>query len=281
MNRDGGSIDEYGYGLLWSRLLSGQVVEGLEVVEATSPNMTVTVNPGSAIMPAGTYPRSYVYPVAIDTQAGESVTIPTADTSNPRIDSIVLYVDLSVTASTQNPDNPNNMLKLADVPGTPASTPAAPSPSAIQTAIGAANPYIVLANVTVGANVTQIVTSNISDQRTWATPSLGPKVGNYTNQGSAGGSGYYIDLGGLKMCWGQTAQKPSYNEPSYSLDFPSGFFTAVEELSLTPVDLSTDVAQLVTCASSTISPTSNTLFFVSVTNSSGAKEAASWFAIGT
>jgi hypothetical protein len=161
LNRNNGSADEYGHLLALTRFASGGgVIEGLAVIPKTSPNMSVTVGPGTAIIPTGTYPSSYGYDVAIDTAsgspAGESVTIATASSSNPRIDSIVLYVDLSVTASSGTPNNPNNMLKLASVAGTPNASPVAPTNSAIQTAIGASNPFLRLGNVTVGTSVTSI-----------------------------------------------------------------------------------------------------------------------------
>jgi len=58
------------------------------------------------------------------------------------------------------------------VAGTPNASPSAPSGATIQAAVGASNPYIVLANVLVGTSVTQINSSNITDLRTMA--SLGP-----------------------------------------------------------------------------------------------------------
>lgn len=131
--------------------------------------MTVNVADGSARVSTGTYPTSYGYFVAVDTTNGESVTITTADPVNPRIDVIVGYVDVAVTASSVTPNNPNNMLKLAAVAGTPAGSPAVPNNAAIQSAIGAANPYVILANVAVGATVTTILNANITDKRTFAT----------------------------------------------------------------------------------------------------------------
>ena len=132
--------------------------------------MSILVGNGSAAIPTGTYPDSYSYFVATDTSGGKSVTITTANTSNPRIDVIVAYVNKSATASTSPVNNPA-MLVFAAVAGTPASSPAVPSGSAIQTAIGASNPYIVLCQVAVGANVTQILNSNLTDVRPWASVS--------------------------------------------------------------------------------------------------------------
>jgi hypothetical protein len=48
------------------------------------------------------------------------------------------------------------VLKLAVVAGTPASSPSDPSGAQITTAIGASNPYIILARIRVGTGVTQM-----------------------------------------------------------------------------------------------------------------------------
>ena len=175
-NRNNGSADEYGHLLALNRLLSsGDVIEGMAVVASTSPDMNVHVSGGSARITTGTYPSSYGYFVGIDTTsgspAGEVVAITTAPSSNSRIDTIVAYVDLSVTASSATPNNPNNMLKLAAVAGTVSASPTAPSNSAIQSAIGASNPFIKLANVAVGTSVTSINNGNITDLRSFATVS--------------------------------------------------------------------------------------------------------------
>lgn len=169
-NRNNGSADEYGHLLALNRLMpTGDVIEGMAVVAATSLNMTVIVSAGTARISTGTYPSSYGYFVGIDTTAGspagEVATIGTASGSNPRIDTVVEYVDLSVTASSGTANNPNNMLKVAVVAGTPAGSPTAPSNSAIQTAIGASNPFIILADVRVNTSVTSISNSNITDRR--------------------------------------------------------------------------------------------------------------------
>lgn len=172
LNRNNGSADEFGHLLGLSRLLgSGDVIEGLGVVATTSPSMAVVVQQGSAGINTGTYPDSYRYWCAIDTTAGtpagESVTITTANPSNPRIDVIVGYIDLAVTASSGTANNPNNMFKLVAVAGTPAGSPSAPNNAAIQSAIGASNPFMILANVLVGTSVTSINNGNITDRRSY------------------------------------------------------------------------------------------------------------------
>jgi hypothetical protein len=100
--------------------------------------------------------------------ASTPVTISTADPANPRITSIVLYVDKNATTSASPPNNPG-IVKLMAVNGTAAAVPSAPNSTVIQTAITAGNPYIVLANVTVAAGATQVTNANISDQRVQVT----------------------------------------------------------------------------------------------------------------
>lgn len=162
-NRDGGKTDEFGHLLALMRFMQGEVIEGLQVAANGSPNMSVNVPYGVAAIPTGSGATAYRYFVGLD--ATENVAIPTANGSNPRNDLIVLWVDKSVTANQSVTNNNNNMLKISVVSGTPASTPADPNVAAIQAAIGASNPYIILARVVVGASVTQINSGNIADLR--------------------------------------------------------------------------------------------------------------------
>lgn len=171
-NRNGGTTDEYGTQLADGRSVTSGAVEGMKVAANGTPNMTVYVQPGSALIPTGTYPSSYTYGVSIDTALpGEQVTIGTAAAS-ARIDYIVAYVDQSVGASTSGSfvNNTNNMFKLADVQGTPAGSPSVPTVSQIQSTIGATNPYIILAQIAVGASVSTITNSNITDLRSFSAP---------------------------------------------------------------------------------------------------------------
>lgn len=186
-NYNGGTTDEYGTDLAVNRFLQGDVLEGFTVVANATPNMTVYVQPGSGRITTGTYPSSYGYLISHDTTLpGESVTVPTAAAS-PRIDYIVAYVDKGVAGSTSgaNVNNSNNVLKFADVSGTPAGSPLVPTTAQIQTAIGASNPYIILAQIAVGASVTSITNPNITDMRKFisAVNGLALGAGSYVNNG--------------------------------------------------------------------------------------------------
>ncbi len=128
--------------------------------------MGVRIQAGTMRLPAGTAPANFWYEAAVDTaNPGEALTVTTANPSNPRRDLVVAYIDKAVTPTTSVTNNSNNILKLAVVAGTPASTPSDPTSSQITTAIGASNPYIVLARIAVGTGVTQITNSDITDLR--------------------------------------------------------------------------------------------------------------------
>lgn len=102
--------------------------------------------------------------------ASLAATISTANPSNPRKDAVVLYVDKA--QNTPGTANNPGIIKHMVVAGTPAGSPVAPDDTAISTAVGASNPFIRLANVTVGTGVTQITNANISSTRVLAAPKL-------------------------------------------------------------------------------------------------------------
>src|SRR3954449_12479863 len=137
-NGDNGKTDEYGTLLVSQRLFTGEVAEGCAVVANTSPSMGVRVQAGTMRIPTGTSPAHYWYEAAIDTASpGEALTVTTANPSNPRRDLVVAYIDKAVTPTTSVTNNSNNVLRLAVVAGTPASSPSDPTSSQITTAIGA------------------------------------------------------------------------------------------------------------------------------------------------
>lgn len=127
------------------------------LVEAqASPDMTVKVNTGRAYIKGDT---GNAYPIRLDADA--NVTITANSSGNPRIDVIVLYIDKSAAANT----TASNIATLVAVAGTPAGSPTAPDDTAIQTAIGASNPYIILAEVEVANGASSITSGEITDVR--------------------------------------------------------------------------------------------------------------------
>lgn len=120
--------------------------------------LKVIVAMGSAFLrkPDG----SMVYPVNLEIEDAE-VDVTTNASGNPRIDAVVLYQDLNETANT----DATNVAKFEIVEGLPAASPQAPSDSAIESAIGAANPYVRLANIRVENGASTIDAEDVEDTR--------------------------------------------------------------------------------------------------------------------
>ena len=162
-NRDGnGKTNEEGHYKLPVNAWSGNVLTSTAcAVSQQSPlALGVKVAPGEFKI----LDTSGNYSFTGWNSADVNVSISTADPANPRISSIVLYVDKGAATSASPPNNPG-IVKLMSVNGTPAAVPSAPNGATIQSAVGAGNPYIVLANATVAAAGTQVTNANISDQR--------------------------------------------------------------------------------------------------------------------
>ncbi|PJF38644.1 MAG: hypothetical protein CUN55_16685, partial [Phototrophicales bacterium] len=119
-------------------------------------DMSVDVAAGRAIIED----TGNAYPVRNTDTVNKTVT--SNSSGNPRIDSVVLYIDLAASPDSTS----SNVAKLAVVAGTPAASPTAPDDTAIGAAIGAANPYIVLADISVANGAASITDANITDQRT-------------------------------------------------------------------------------------------------------------------
>ena len=140
--------------------LAGEVANGMEVV--TASGMNVTVKAGTSVVG---HDPSY----DINISGTETVDVGTASPSNPMNALIVAYVDRDVAGSTAVTDNTNDVFKLKAVSGAAAATPSDPTMSAIQAAIGAANPFIILARVRKRAGATSVVEGDITDLRKMIT----------------------------------------------------------------------------------------------------------------
>jgi len=161
-NRDGnGKTSEEGHYRLQTRMLKGfsLLPDDLKVIENSPVAMNVKVSIGDYRIESGTY--AYTGWVSSE----QIIIIPTANTANPRIDSIVIYVDKSATSNPAPPNNPN-ITKIIVVSGVASAVPIASTSTEIQTAVGAANPYYILATISVGVNVNTISNANIVDLRT-------------------------------------------------------------------------------------------------------------------
>jgi hypothetical protein len=128
------------------------------VEQSDSLGMTVDVRQGYAFIVNSA--NSMTYPVRLKTEDAQ-VSITANSSGNSRIDAIVLYIDLGASANAEG----TNVATLIAVEGTAAASPSAPTDANISTAIGAANPFLRLANVTVASGETEIEDAHINDKR--------------------------------------------------------------------------------------------------------------------
>lgn len=117
----------------------------LQVTAKASPGMAVTVNPGSGWIKG--------YYLTIPTGESETLTIPTAHASLPRIDSVIMGLDFT-----------NRQIRLYVKSGTAA---ASPSPATLTRTNSLHE--LELAQVTVAAGVISVTQANIKDMRYNAT----------------------------------------------------------------------------------------------------------------
>lgn len=148
----------------------GSWISGFRVRQASPVGMNVLIG-GESGVPDDLLVRdamSATFPVSNLSTQPVQASVTTANSANPRIDAVVIYIDTNVAAS-QAVTNNENRTKAIVVPGTPATNPSAPTPSQIKAKIGASNPYEVIAEIRVNAGTTTILDSVITDRRNPAT----------------------------------------------------------------------------------------------------------------
>jgi hypothetical protein len=262
------ATDLEGFSRWLTKLFRAGVVTGWTVSQrAAGANMSVDIAAGDGVpMTTDTAPWDW-------STAVKNVSIGAASANNRR-DLVVAYTDLSVTnPSTSTPNNPG-ALKFIVVQGTPATSPSDPNAAAIRaTAVGATNPYLILARVSLTSSTTQITNAQITSlitpialnvQRLWGGGSnttghqvpnaadaflaltsqstgkvdfaallntiFSGQVQSQANAGSAGGTIYYVNLGGIKLAWGvsNSGLTMSTTGVTYGFTLPTSFFSSVQ-----------------------------------------------------
>jgi hypothetical protein len=108
---------------------------------------------------------------------------------------------------------------------------------------------------------------------------------SYTNSGGSGGTGYYINLGGLKMCWGITGALSvggSGNQvAAFTINWPSGFFSTIQSVTVTPNGTGVGATQFLYTNGKSVPGTVSQDFWLVQTNGASGTAAAAWFVIGT
>ena len=158
----GGKHSAAAYSELEKWMYGSIVANAASFVVSAGTGMLVNISTGAGLI-SDTIARR------IGTDAVETATVPTASASFNRIDTVLAYIDTSVTPSTGVTDNTNDILKFVVVAGTAASTPVAPTGAAIISAIGAGKPYMVLYDVLVPQNATNTSGMTFTDRRVLPT----------------------------------------------------------------------------------------------------------------
>ena len=195
----GGLTDEKGHLKFWSRTITGHVLYGQQVVPNGTLNMNVRISEGDIRIPYSDYAHMAW------SEGFTTVSVATADPTNPRIDRVVAYIDRSMSMTEADINNPG-MLKYKTVTGTPNSSPVKVSDSAVDTSV-AGNPWVELATVRVNATVTQITANDITDTRTMA--SIAPEVST-TPVGTIFDYGGNTAPSGYLLCYGQAVSRTTY-----------------------------------------------------------------------
>ncbi len=128
------------------------------VAQSNPPGLQVLIQPGRAYLKAAS---SNAYPVIAD--SSQTLSLSENSTSNPRLDTIILYADLT---HLPDPDQEGkDIVRLLVIPGVPASTPTPATPSEIAAIIGVTAPFLTLANILVAPGATAILDQAITDIR--------------------------------------------------------------------------------------------------------------------
>lgn len=153
--------DERGHYYLLAQIIEGNTLGDSFKVTALNPTpqMSVSIQRGTCLIPIDDY--AYVG------WADANMTLPIAESDQAlsRISYIVAYVKQDTQYAQTVANNPG-LLHIAEVQGTEAaSNPKPPTSEQIRQQIGAANPYIILASISVKANSSAIRSADITDER--------------------------------------------------------------------------------------------------------------------
>lgn len=126
---------------------------------------------------------------AVNNDGPVTVTLDAADTANPRIDTIVLRLDPVA-----------NGINLVVLKGNPSATPTSPAYARTSTGLW----DLPLASIQVAANALNVVTENITDQRTWSSHRFGVwRNADRPSDPAIGQPGFNIDINGAEV-WSGT-----------------------------------------------------------------------------
>lgn len=151
---------------------SGAVINGLKVIQnpdGADLNVVIQANDGTSdqIREDGHCIIKYSDYIYEGWQEQDyRLTLEGSSQATNRISYIVAYIDREIeyVESDKIVESPS-VMKFAEVKGSEAYSPNAPTRSQIQSVVGANNPYIILAEVRINANTIRITNSDITDRR--------------------------------------------------------------------------------------------------------------------
>lgn len=111
-------------------------------------------------------------------------------------------------------------------------------------------------------------------------------VQSQANAGSAGGTMYYINLGGMKLCWGftstLTAGASSPSSTGYSITLPTSFFSSIQHVSVTAVGgTATNTQYTMASPNGVVSTSTVSFYFSQLSGGSGSTSKGHFLVIGT
>lgn len=156
----------------------GAILNGFQVVPTTPASMSVIVKSGAATDEDSHLFINYAEYGFFGWMSQDlTLDLVSSEQLYGRVSLIVAYVDFAVTPETSDEEIESpGVLKIVEVPGIPSANPAVPTASDIRAQIGAMNPYIVLAQIRVAANATQITSGNIIDNTKNLAAQLGDNI---------------------------------------------------------------------------------------------------------
>lgn len=171
-NMAGGMHSAAAYTGLENRMYGSVVANDASMLVTAGTGMNVSIAPGDGLIDTG---EQFARRIQIDSP--ETAPVTAASPTLPRMDSVVAFIDNGVTIDPSQIDNVNNVLKIAVVAGQPNASPQAPAVGAIQAVIGAGNPYMILANVTIPAGATNLSNAVFDDTRKTIFPITNERIG--------------------------------------------------------------------------------------------------------
>lgn len=108
-----------------------------------------------------------------------------------------------------------------------------------------------------------------------------PTITSGSNSGTAGGTINYVNLGGLKLCWGRTNSitNAANTETSKSIIFPTSFFTSTPTCTAS-IDAATGSVIGNYWIGNSVSSSAAQIYWRNSTSGTGVGGVISWLAIG-